>query len=92
MNIGVAKSTYAYMVADPLAVLEEGEVHIAFSNLFDYEHMLHDIDLLVARLPAALPSDVQKVRAVFKPELKIFQDVIVFPSKGERSLADKLSG
>lgn len=80
------------MVADPLAILEEGEVHIAFSTPFDQEFMLHDIDLLVARHPAALPSDVQKVRAVFKIELKNFQDVIVFPSKGDRPLAEKLSG
>ncbi|KAL9598675.1 MAG: hypothetical protein Q9219_004344 [cf. Caloplaca sp. 3 TL-2023] len=92
MNIGVAKSTYAYMVADPLAVLEEGEVHVAFSAPFDQEMMLHDIDLLVARLPASLPSDIQKVRAVFKLELRGFRDVIVFPSKGDRSLAEKLSG
>ncbi|KAL9037231.1 MAG: hypothetical protein Q9180_003838 [Flavoplaca navasiana] len=61
MNIGVTKSTYAIMIADPLAVLEEGEVHIGFSTPFDHETMLHDIDLLVARLPAALPSDIQKV-------------------------------
>ncbi|KAL9027391.1 MAG: hypothetical protein Q9196_004077 [Gyalolechia fulgens] len=92
MNIGVARSTYAYMVADPLAVLEEDEVHIAFSTPFDHEFMLHDMDLLVARLPAALPSDVQKVRAVFKLELTKFRDVIVFPSKGDRPLAEKLSG
>lgn len=61
MNIGIAKSTYAFMIADPLAVLEEDEVHIGFSTPFEHEMMLHDIDLLVARLPAALPSDIQKV-------------------------------
>ncbi|KAL8817310.1 MAG: hypothetical protein Q9223_003832 [Gallowayella weberi] len=92
MNIGVAKSTYAFMIADPLAVLEEGEVHIGFSTPFDHEMMLHDIDLLVARLPAALPSDIQKVRATFKIELKSYRDVIVFSSKGSISLAEKLSG
>ncbi|KAL8905139.1 MAG: hypothetical protein Q9171_006787 [Xanthocarpia ochracea] len=92
MNIGVAKSTYAYMIADPLAVLEEGEVHIGFSTPFEHEMMLHDIDLLVARLPASLPSDIQKVRAVFKVELKVYRDVIVFSSKGACSLAEKLSG
>lgn len=92
MNIGVAKSTYAFMIADPLAVLEEGEVHIGFSNSFDHELMLHDTDLLVARLPAALPSDVRKVRGVFKLELKSYRDVIVFPSKGSVSLASILSG
>lgn len=92
MNIGVAKSTYAFMIADPLAVLEEGEVHMSFSTAFDNENMLHDINVLVARLPAALPSDIQKVRAVFKLELKCYKDVIVFSSKGSRSLAEKLSG
>ncbi|KAL8961899.1 MAG: hypothetical protein Q9193_001615 [Seirophora villosa] len=92
MNIGVAKSTYAFMIADPLAVLEEGEVHFGFSTPLDDELMLHDIDLLVARLPAALPSDVRKVRANFKMELKSYRDVIVFPSKGSNSLASLLSG
>ncbi|KAI4153096.1 MAG: hypothetical protein L6R39_001666, partial [Caloplaca ligustica] len=80
------------MIADPLAILEEGEVHICFSTPFDRELMLHDVDLLVARLPAVLPSDVQKVRAVFKPALKAYRDVIVFPSKGPQCLASLLSG
>lgn len=61
MNIGIVKSTYAFMIADPLAVLEEGEVHVGFSTPFEHETMLHDTNLLVARLPAALPSDIQKV-------------------------------
>ena len=98
MNIGLAESTYAFMIADPLAILEEDEVHIAFSSAFrDHktgvdQTMLHDIDILVARSPAHLPSDIQKVRAVFKPELRLYRDVIVFPSKGSVSLASKLSG
>lgn len=98
MNIGLAESTYAFMIADPLAILEENEVHIAFSSAFrDHktgvdQTMLHDIDVLVARSPAHLPSDIQKVRAVFKPELRLYRDVIVFPSKGSVSLASKLSG
>ena len=92
MNIGVAKSTYAFMIADPLAVLEEGEIHLSFSTGFDNKNMLHGLDVLVARLPAALPSDIQKVRAVFKVELRFYLDVVVFSSKGSRSLAEKLSG
>lgn len=98
MNIGLAESTYAFMIADPLAILEENEVHIAFSSAFRDtktgadQTMLHDIDVLVARSPAHLPSDIQKVRAVFKPELRLYRDVIVFPSKGSVSLASKLSG
>ncbi|KAL8973519.1 MAG: hypothetical protein Q9197_002229 [Variospora fuerteventurae] len=92
MNIGVPKSTYAFMIADPLGILEEGEVHFGFSTPLNDELMLHDIDLLVARLPAALPSDVRKVHAKFKVELRSYHDVIVFPSKGARSLASLLSG
>ena len=35
---------------------------------------------------------MMQVRAVFKPELGIYRDVIVFSSKGDCSLAEKLSG
>ena len=98
MNIGVGKSTQALMIADPLAMLEENEVHLGFSTLFRdpksgwAETMIHNEDVLVARLPALLPSDIQKVRAVFKPELRMYRDVIIFSSKGPSSLAEKLSG
>lgn len=67
MNIGIGRSTYAFMIADPLAILEEDEIHLGFSNSFRDsksgfdETMLHNIDALVARLPAHLPSDIQKV-------------------------------
>lgn len=67
MNIKVEQSTYAYMIADPLAILEENEIHLGFSNIFHDpklgfdRSMLHNMDVLVARSPAHLPSDVQKV-------------------------------
>ena len=57
------------MIADPLALLDEGEVHVGFSSEFldsksgFQDTLLHNIDLLVARLPAHLPSDIQKVRS-----------------------------
>ena len=68
MHIGIGRSAIAYMIADPLAVLEEGEVHIAFSGTFSDEAsdfgdtMLNDMEVLVARNPAYLPTDIQKVR------------------------------
>ncbi len=98
LNISIGKSTSAFMIADPLAILEEGEIHLGFSSTFRdprshwEEVMLHDIDVLVARLPAVLPSDIQKVRAVFRPELRVYRDVIIFSSKGHCALAEKLSG
>ena len=55
------------MMADPFNVLEEGEVHMGFSNKFKDRisgwsgTILHDMDLLVARSPALYPSDIQKV-------------------------------
>jgi hypothetical protein len=97
-NIRVGQSAYIYMVVDFWNILEENEVHVAFSSRFQdpqgkfSDVLLHDQDVLVARSPAHLVSDVQKVRAVFKTELRALKDVIVFSAKGNVPLADKLSG
>jgi hypothetical protein len=56
------------------------------------ETYLHGIDVLVARSPAHYVSDIQKVKAVFKPELGSLKDVIIFPITGDVALAEKLSG
>ena len=86
------------MVVDFWGVLEENEVHLAFSSKFQdpqgkfSDVLLHDRDVLVARSPAHLVSDVQRVKAVFKTELRGLKDVIVFSAKGNVPLADKLSG
>ena len=71
MNIDLGRSTSTFMIADPLAVLEEGEIHLGFSNVFRdsksgfNDSMLHDVDVLVARRPAHLPSDIQKACFAF---------------------------
>ncbi|KAI1417706.1 RNA dependent RNA polymerase-domain-containing protein [Hypoxylon sp. FL1857] len=98
LNVKVGRSTYAYMVVDFLGVLEEDEVHLGFSSKFTDEQsgfsetFLHGVDVLVARTPAHYPSDIQRVKAVFKPELGFLKDVIIFPTKGNMPLAEKLSG
>ncbi|KPM38208.1 hypothetical protein AK830_g8376 [Neonectria ditissima] len=96
MNIKIPRSTYAYMVVDFTGALEEGEVQLAFSSKFEAgtesETLLDGIEILVARAPAHFVSDIQKVKAVFKPSLKWLKDVIVFSSKGDSPLADLLSG
>ncbi|KAI1212373.1 RNA dependent RNA polymerase-domain-containing protein [Annulohypoxylon truncatum] len=98
LNVRVGRSTYAYMVVDFLGVLEEDEIHLGFSSKFADEHsgfsetFLHGMDVLVARTPAHYPSDIQRVKAVFKPELGSLKDVVIFPTKGNIPLADKLSG
>ncbi|CAJ2506115.1 Uu.00g002450.m01.CDS01 [Anthostomella pinea] len=86
------------MVVDFLGVLKEDEVHLGFSSKFSDEQsgfsetFLHGMDVLVARSPAHYPSDVQRVKAVLKPELGALKDAIVFPTTGNTPLADKLSG
>ncbi|KAI0548109.1 hypothetical protein F4679DRAFT_333365 [Xylaria curta] len=98
LNVKVGRSTYAYMVVDFSGVLEEDEVHLGFSSKFTDEQsgfsetFVHGMDVLVARTPAHHPSDIQRVKAVFKPELGSLKDVIIFSTKGNIPLADKLSG
>lgn len=97
MRIGIPCSTVALMVADFTGILEEGQVHLSFSTAFDGGDQFHDTllegcDVLVARNPAHLPSDVQKVHAVSRAELRHLKDVIVFSTKGNTPLASLLSG
>ncbi|KAE8359838.1 RNA dependent RNA polymerase-domain-containing protein [Aspergillus caelatus] len=98
LHIEVPLSTYAFCIADPYGVLKEDEVHFGFSTNWrdpegEFEDTLLDgMDVLVARLPAHLPSDIQRRRAVWKPELRHFKDVIVFPTVGTTPLAHMLSG
>jgi hypothetical protein len=94
LKIKIERSTRAFMVVDFLGVLEPDEVHICFSKPFGMDRYsdLNGLDVLVARNPAHLPSDIQRVKAVFKPELRHLKDVIVFSMKGDVSLAHTLSG
>ena len=92
MNIELGKSTFALMIADPLAILEENEVHVGFSSMFrdtksDWsEVMLHNMDILVSRLPALLPSDVQKVSIYLCLDLR----TIINVEKGAGSLQARI--
>ncbi|KAF2203470.1 hypothetical protein GQ43DRAFT_498971 [Delitschia confertaspora ATCC 74209] len=98
LGVPLGRATFLLGVADPLGVLESGEIHVQFSSSFvdDFSAEsylgLTDIDLLVGRQPACRRSDLQKVRAVFKNELSHLVDVVVFPSKGKYPLAGKLQG
>ncbi|KAJ9256631.1 hypothetical protein DTO212C5_8995 [Paecilomyces variotii] len=96
LHIRVPLSTYAYCIADPYGVLKEDEVHFGFSSAWDdpsfEDNMLDGVEVLVGRLPAHLPSDIQRRRAVWKQELRHFKDVIVFPTQGDIPLAHMLSG
>lgn len=96
MNIRVPCSAYLFMVVDFSSCLEEDEVHVSFSTKFQVDGfcdtLLENMDVLVSRAPSHLPSDIQRVRVVSKPQLRHLKDVVVFSTKGKSSLADKLSG
>ncbi|OBT84064.1 hypothetical protein VE02_07037 [Pseudogymnoascus sp. 03VT05] len=98
LNISVGRSAYLPMVVDFAGILGPREVHIGFSTAFKDEAtgfcdtILSNMDVLVARSPAHYTSDIQKVKAVFKPELSALKDVIVFSINGAFPLAGELSG
>lgn len=108
LNVRVGRTAYLFMVVDFLGVLEEGEVQVCFSSKFQVDAdrepdekgddgsfsdtLLVGTDVLVARSPAHFASDIQRVRAVFRKELCVLKDVIIFSSKGDSPLADMLSG
>ncbi|KZZ91798.1 RNA-dependent RNA polymerase, eukaryotic-type [Moelleriella libera RCEF 2490] len=96
LNIRIPQSTYLFMVVDFSSTLKENEVHLSFSTKFQVDGfsdtLLEDIDILVARSPAHLPTDMQRVRVVSRPQLRHLKDCVVFSVQGKSSLADKLSG
>ncbi|KIX09342.1 uncharacterized protein Z518_00421 [Rhinocladiella mackenziei CBS 650.93] len=96
--IKIPCSTVAFCAPDPVGVLEEGEIFISFSHPIKNprtglgERELDDMDVLVARNPAYLASDMQKRRAVYKRELRYYRNVVIFSTRGETPLASLLSG
>ncbi|KZT10358.1 uncharacterized protein LAESUDRAFT_693936 [Laetiporus sulphureus 93-53] len=82
----VAMSCTAFIVPDPFGVLEPGQVHIKSSkcHLLDQAGNMTDQilgDVLVTRHPCKVPTDVQKVKAVYHEKLRNYMDVIVISTK-----------
>ncbi len=98
LQIRLPCSTFLFCIADPYGILEPNEVHLSFSEVWKdpvsgfKESFVDGRDILVARLPALLPSDIQRRQAVWKRQLHHFKDVVVFSTKGEIPLAHMLSG
>jgi hypothetical protein len=98
LRLPIGKATNLIGIADPSGVLQPGEIHVHFSSNFIDEmtgesySSLNSIDVLISRQPSLRRSDMQKVRAVFKPELAHLVDVVVFPTRGRFPLAGKLQG
>lgn len=98
LRIKIPHSSMTFCAVDPIGVLEPGQIHLAFTHprihpISDFsENYLDEIDVLVTRNPAYLASDIQLVRAVYRPELRHYKDLVLFPRKGQKPLASLLSG
>ncbi|GAM90734.1 hypothetical protein ANO11243_087790 [Dothideomycetidae sp. 11243] len=97
LKIPSGMTVMPFGVADRTGSLAPGEICLNFSRpLVDVEsgasRMFLEGEVLVARLPALRISDIQKVRAVYNPQLNHLTDVVVFSSKGLIPLASKLQG
>ncbi|TCD71443.1 hypothetical protein EIP91_010149 [Steccherinum ochraceum] len=96
VKLEVPHSCTAFIVPDPCGVLEPGEVQIKSSsmNLLDQNDNPTDIvigDVLLTRHPCKVASDVQKAKAVLRPELHKYADVIVISTKGHLANGISLS-
>ncbi|CAE6522319.1 unnamed protein product [Rhizoctonia solani] len=97
-RIAIPESTRAFIVPDPLGVLDEDQVFFASSQLIQTSRsgLTQCITgpVIVSRNPCIQISDARKVIAVNSHELwsRGYFDVIVFSTKGSRSLASLLSG
>ncbi|KAI9063519.1 hypothetical protein FKP32DRAFT_1571651 [Trametes sanguinea] len=85
-QFAVPMSCAAFIVPDPFGVLGPNEVHVKCSrrDFLDPEGRKTDLvigDVLVTRHPCKVPSDVQKVKAVFHEKLRHYYDVIVVSTK-----------
>ncbi|KIO08385.1 hypothetical protein M404DRAFT_997314 [Pisolithus tinctorius Marx 270] len=96
-RLEVSMSCTAWMVPDPCGILAPDEVQILTRDakfLQPDGTISHFVvgDVLLARYPCKLPTDVRKVTAVVKPQLSNYVDVIVCPVQGSRRFADILAG
>ncbi|KAG1813878.1 RNA dependent RNA polymerase-domain-containing protein [Suillus subaureus] len=82
-HIPVKESLEAYIVPDPYGVLEEGEIHFRSSELITDPESGTQMDTVTGSV---------LVTAISHPKLANYFDVIVFPVRGERSLASYLGG
>ncbi|CAG8485418.1 6347_t:CDS:2 [Paraglomus occultum] len=101
-RIIVPLSRVVCCIADPTNTLGPGEVFLQLDGNAGRDEKsgcpfgVIEADMILARNPAYLPSDVWKVRAVRKAELLGYRNVVVFPTRlgptDEGSIANRLSG
>ncbi|GET03785.1 RNA-dependent RNA polymerase RdRP [Rhizophagus clarus] len=97
-KIDVPLSRTLLCIADPTGTLEEGEIFIQLDKEAGRDERtglpfgIIEDEVILARNPSNLPSDIVKVKAVKNANLSIYYNVVVFPVKGNIPLASYLSG
>lgn len=92
-RIMIPKSRLLYGICDSEDVLKEGECFVRVTMEGDGQpRQLSGMEILVTRNPCLHPGDLQKFKAVARPELVHLIDCIVFPTRGKRPSADLMSG
>ncbi|KAI0249507.1 RNA dependent RNA polymerase-domain-containing protein [Lactifluus subvellereus] len=96
-HLEVPQSAEAFIIPDPFGVLEEGQIQ--FKSSRELKDPLTETNVyvirgpvLLSRNPTMVASDIQKVEAVEHERLADYLNVIVFSTKGSRSLASLLAG
>ncbi|RIA86457.1 RNA dependent RNA polymerase-domain-containing protein [Glomus cerebriforme] len=101
-RINIPLSRMLICIADPTKTLKPGEVFIQLDREAGRDERtglpfgIIEDEVILARNPCGLPSDIVKVRAVKNMDLSIYYNVVIFPvnvaKKGDASLATNLSG
>ncbi|KAG0347564.1 hypothetical protein BG004_007468 [Podila humilis] len=92
-RIFVPQGAFLLGVPDETGTLEENEIFVQVSSPDNFTmRRVIESKCAVVRCPCFHPGDVRIVNAVNRPELKHLYDVVVFSTKGDRSLPSMCSG
>ncbi|KAH9939845.1 RNA dependent RNA polymerase-domain-containing protein [Amylocystis lapponica] len=85
-RIDTPMSCTAFIVPDPYGVLRSGEISIrsAYRDMVDQKGCMTDTilgDVVVTRHPCKVPTDTQKVTAVYNEKLRNYVNVIVISTE-----------
>lgn len=89
----IPQSRLLFGVCDAWGVLKEGECAVKVTMDSDGQPFaLKGCEVLITRNPCLHPGDMQKFKAVDKPQLAHLVDCVVFSTQGRRPAADMMSG
>ncbi|KAG0237883.1 hypothetical protein BGW41_008309 [Actinomortierella wolfii] len=92
-RIFIPDGAFLLGVVDETGTLEENEIFVQVSSIESpNKRRIIEQDCVVVRSPCFHPGDVRVVRAVNNPRLHHLHDVVVFNTKGRRSLPNMCSG